>query len=128
MFGTIIYLQDSIDVQLSFKMGVNVTVYLPVYSWIYRHSISNICDFEVGMLYVSDWDMGVQCDIYVGVIVWSVEAFHNHTHFHPVVLLKSLYVRIIYYVGIAHSVPYLKCEAQDNFDWIVFLIFFTCWI
>lgn len=26
-------------------------------------------------MYVSDRDMGVRCDIYVGVIVWSVKAF-----------------------------------------------------
>lgn len=34
----------------------------------------------------------MQCDIYVGVIVWSVKAFHNHTHSLPVALLKSVYV------------------------------------
>lgn len=41
---------------------------------------------------MSDRDMGVQCDIYVGVIVWSVKAFRIHTHSPPMVLLKSLYV------------------------------------
>lgn len=50
-------------------------------------------------MYVSDRDMGARCDIYVGVIVWSVKvflfffltvkAFHYHTQRLPVALLKS---------------------------------------
>jgi len=36
---------------------------------------------------------GLRCDFHVGVILWSVEAFHNHAPSLPVVLLKSLNVR-----------------------------------
>lgn len=57
-------------------------------------------------VYVSDRDMGARCDIYVGVIVWSVKAFlflffltvkafHYHTQRLPVVLLKSARVWIL---------------------------------
>lgn len=56
-------------------------------------------------VYVSDWDMGVRCDIYVGVIVWSVKAFfvffltvkafHYRTQWLPVALLKSAQVWIL---------------------------------
>ncbi len=52
---------------------------------------------------MSDWDVGVQCDIYVGVIVWSVKAFHNHAHSLPVVLLKSVYVWILICGKCMHS-------------------------
>lgn len=54
-------------------------------------------------MYVSDRDMGARCDIYVGVIVWSVKAFlffffltvnafHYRTQWLPVALLKSAQV------------------------------------
>lgn len=59
--------------------------------------------FGGSRLYVSDWDVGVRCDIYVGVIVWSVKAFHNHTHSLPVVLLKSVYVWILICGKCIHS-------------------------
>lgn len=59
--------------------------------------------FGGSRLYVSDWDVGVRCDIYVGVIVWSVKAFHNHTHSLPVVLLKSVYVWILICGKCTHS-------------------------
>lgn len=61
----------------------------------------------------------MRCDIYVGVSVWSVKAFSNHTHSLPVVLLKSVYVRILI-CGNACTVPHFKCEAQEKFERFLF--------
>lgn len=60
----------------------------------------------------------MRCDIYVGVIVWSVKAFHNHAHPLPAVLLKSVNMRSRMNQN-ARTVPRLQCDARHNFDWIL---------
>lgn len=47
---------------------------------LYVRRIINVCDFEVASCtcQIEMWGCGVIFN--VGVIVWSVKAFHNHAH------------------------------------------------
>lgn len=62
------------------------------------------------------------CDIYVGVIVWSVQASDIHTH--------SLFcgaakvsMRDFKYVGKTMcTVLQIRCEAQNDFDRLLFFL------
>lgn len=86
---------------------------------------SSMC-FRGSMLYVSGWDKarGVWCDIYVGVIVWSVKTFHNRTHSLPCGAVEArLCVNYNMCEMLLHAVPHLKHEAKDNFDWIPLFVF-----
>lgn len=74
---------------------------------------------------MSDWDVGVWCDIYVGVIVWSVKAFHNRTHSLPVVLVKSVDVWILICGKCTRSSSFKVWGSRQLWLDSAFL-FFTC--
>lgn len=96
-----------------------------LYSWMYAHSVV-VCVLEVACCtcQVEIRRGGVWCDIYVGVIVWSVKTFHNHTHSLPCGAVEArLCVNYNMCEMLLHVVPHLKHEAKDNFDWIPLFVF-----
>lgn len=79
-------------------------------------------------MYVSDRDMGARCDIYVGVIVWSVKVFlffffnskgFSLSHSTTSRGVTEVSPSVNFNVGKACAVPCFKCEAKDDFDWIL---------
>lgn len=79
-------------------------------------------------MYVSDRDMDARCDIYVGVIVWSVKVFlfyffnskgFSLSHSTTSRGVTEVSPSVNFNVGKACAVPCFKCEAKDDFDWIL---------